>query len=116
MIGILFAITAFCPWDGLFIFVVWVAAASSLQIIRNLEVSLTHNCACEALSPAHVFGYALLHDRSSARFLTHELIGEFQLRLGEHADTVFDEELSDHPCPGPRAPLEGTVVLVSRTA
>lgn len=36
-IGILVAFTAFLPWDGLFVFVVWVAAASVLQIVRNLK-------------------------------------------------------------------------------
>ena len=37
VLGILVAITALLPWDGLFVFVVWVAAASILQIVRNLK-------------------------------------------------------------------------------
>jgi hypothetical protein len=37
VIGILVALTAFLPWDGLFVFVVWVAAASVLQLVRNLK-------------------------------------------------------------------------------
>lgn len=35
VIGVLVALTAFLPWDGLFVFVVWVAAASVLQLVRN---------------------------------------------------------------------------------
>ncbi len=34
VVGVLTALTAFMPWDGLFIFVVWVAAASVRQIVR----------------------------------------------------------------------------------
>jgi hypothetical protein len=37
VIGVLGALTAFLPWDGLFVFVVWVAAASVLQIVRILR-------------------------------------------------------------------------------
>jgi hypothetical protein len=37
VIGILVALTAFLPWDGLFVFVVWVAAASVLQLVRNFK-------------------------------------------------------------------------------
>ena len=35
VIGVLVALTAFLPWDGLFVFVTWVAAASVLQLLRN---------------------------------------------------------------------------------
>jgi hypothetical protein len=35
VVGVLVALTAFLPWDGLFVFVIWVAAASVLQLIRN---------------------------------------------------------------------------------
>lgn len=37
VIGILVALTAFLPWDGLFVFVMWVAAESILQIVRILR-------------------------------------------------------------------------------
>lgn len=33
--GVLVAVSALLPWDGLFVFVAWVAAASILQLIRN---------------------------------------------------------------------------------
>lgn len=34
VIGVLTALTAFLPWDGLFVFVAWVSAASALQLVR----------------------------------------------------------------------------------
>jgi len=37
VIGVLTALTAFLPWDGLFVFVAWVAAASVLQLVRILR-------------------------------------------------------------------------------
>lgn len=35
VIGVLVALTAFLPWDGLFVFVAWVAAASVVHIVRR---------------------------------------------------------------------------------
>lgn len=37
LIGVLVALTAFLPWDGLFVFVAWVGAASILQLSRILR-------------------------------------------------------------------------------
>ena len=34
VIGVLVALTAFLPWDGLFVFVPWVAAASIVHLVR----------------------------------------------------------------------------------
>lgn len=35
VIGVLVALTAFLPWDGLFVFVAWVAAASVVHLVRR---------------------------------------------------------------------------------
>ena len=35
--GVLVAVSALVPWDGLFVFVAWVAAASVLQLVRNVR-------------------------------------------------------------------------------
>ena len=37
VVGVLVALTALVPWDGLFVFVAWVAAASVLQLVRNVR-------------------------------------------------------------------------------
>lgn len=37
VIAILVALTAFLPWDGLFVFVVWVAAESVLHLVRIMR-------------------------------------------------------------------------------
>ena len=38
VIGALVGLTAFLPWDGLFVFVPWVAAASVLHLVRNMRI------------------------------------------------------------------------------
>lgn len=35
VVGVLVALTAFLPWDGLFVFVPWVAAASVVHLVRR---------------------------------------------------------------------------------
>lgn len=38
VVGIITALTAFLPWDGLFVFVAWIAAAALVQLVKRPKI------------------------------------------------------------------------------